>query len=211
MEYSLRNKIFNKIREDIIEGRYKDGESLVEKKLAEEFGVSRTPIREVVRQLELDGLVESVPNRGVFVIGITQEDIKDIYEIRILVEGLAAKWAAKRINAEELKALNNACELMEFYTAKGDIEQIARYNTEFHEIIFEAARSKFLKKTLKNMQSYIQWARLTSLKTQGRAEKALAEHKAILEAFRNGDSSQAEMRIIEHVTNSSENVLKIKD
>ncbi len=211
MEYSLRNKIFNKIREDIIEGRYNDGESLVEKKLAEEFGVSRTPIREVVRQLELDGLVESMPNRGVFVIGITQEDIKDIYEIRILVEGLAAKWATKKITEEELKALNNACELMEFYTTKGDVEQIARYNTEFHEIIFEAARSKFLKKTLKNMQSYIQWARLASLKTEGRAQKALIEHKAILEAFRNGDPIQAQMLIIEHVTNSSENVLKVMD
>lgn len=211
MEYSLRNKIFSKIREDIIEGRYNDGESLVEKKLAEEFGVSRTPIREVIRQLELDGLVESMPNRGVFVIGITHEDIKDIYEIRILVEGLAAKWAAKKITDEELKALNNAYELMEFYTAKGDIEQIARYNTEFHEIIFEAARSKFLEKILRNMQSYIQWARLASLKTQGRSQKALKEHKAILEAFRNGDPLQAQMLIIEHVTNSSENILKILD
>lgn len=207
MEYSLRNKIFNKIREDIIEGRYNDGEPLVETKLAEEFGVSRTPIREVIRQLELDGLVESVPNRGVFVVGITSEDIRDIYEIRILVEGLAAKWAADKINDEELKSLINACELMEFYTTKGDIEQIARFNTEFHEIIFEAARSKFLKKILTNIQSYIQWARLSSLKTEGRAKLALGEHKAIVEAFKNRDPDAAERLIIEHVSNSSDNII----
>lgn len=208
MEYSNRTKIFNKIREDILEGRYKDGEALTETRLAEEFGVSRTPIREVIRQLELDGLVESIPNRGVFVVGVTPQDIEEIYEIRILVEGLAARWAAERITDEELKALTDAYELMEFYTAKNDIGQIARFNTEFHEIIFEAARSKYLKKILTNIQSYIQWARLSSLKTEGRAERALFEHRAIVEALNNRDSIEAERLIIQHVTNSSENIMK---
>ena len=101
-----------------MDGKYTKGQSLVEQKLATEFGVSRTPIRDVLKQLELDGLVESIPNRGVFVLGITQEDIKHIYAIRQRIEGLAALWAAEKMTSEELKTLENIYNLMEFYTAK---------------------------------------------------------------------------------------------
>lgn len=122
MEFFTKNQIYEKIRQDILDDKYTRGQSLVEQKLAKEFGVSRTPIREVLRQLELDGLVESIPNRGVFVVGITHEDINHIYAIRQRIEGLAALWAAEKMTSEELKQMENIYNLMEFYTAKEDVD-----------------------------------------------------------------------------------------
>lgn len=206
MEYFTRAQIYEKIRQDILDGRYERGESLIEQKLAQEFGVSRTPVREVLRQLELDGLVGSIPNRGVFVIGITQEDIEDIYEIRRRIEGLAALWATDKMAEEEFAELENIYNLMEFYTHKHDVSQVAKLNTQFHEVIFKASHSKYLKNMLSNFQVYIQWARYASLKVPGRMEAALAEHKGILEAFRQKDRLLAEKLIMEHVANSSKNI-----
>lgn len=206
MEYFSRAQIYERVRQDILEGRYSRGDSLIEQKLAEEFGVSRTPIREVLRQLELDGLVGSIPNRGVFVIGITHQDIEDIYEIRKRIEGLAALWAADKMTQEEFDELENIYHLMEFYAQKGDICQVANLNTQFHEIIFKAAASKYLKNMLINFQAYIQWARHASLKVPGRMEAALMEHKAIVDAFRQKDGTMAEKLIMEHVANSSKNL-----
>ncbi|HHY78113.1 MAG TPA: GntR family transcriptional regulator [Clostridiales bacterium] len=210
MEYFTRNQIYEKLRQDILDEKYERGQSLVEQKLAKEFGVSRTPIREVLRQLELDGLVESIPNRGVFVVGITKEDINHIYAIRERMEGLAALWAAEKISSDELKQLEEIYSLMEFYTEKGDADQVAKLNTQFHEVIFTAASSKYLKIILKNLQVYIQWARHSSLKVPGRLQAALEEHKAILEAFKNRDGALAEKLIMEHVNNSRKNLEKTK-
>lgn len=159
MEFFTKNQIYEKIRQDILDDKYTRGQSLVEQKLAKEFGVSRTPIREVLRQLELDGLVESIPNRGVFVVGITHEDINHIYAIRQRIEGLAALWAAEKMTSEELKQMENIYNLMEFYTAKEDVDQIAQLNTDFHEVIFKSAKSKYLRNMLTNFQVYLQWAR----------------------------------------------------
>lgn len=116
---SLTTIIFEKVREDILNDVYSDGEKIVEAKLADELGVSRTPVREALKQLELDGLVESIPNRGVIVKGITEQDIADIYTIRIAIEGIAANWSVRRISEEEVASLKEVYELMEFYTARG--------------------------------------------------------------------------------------------
>ena len=210
MEYTSREQIFEKIRQDIMEGKYKRGDSLVEQKLAEEFNVSRTPIREVMRQLEFDGLVKSIPNRGVFVNGITQGDIEDIYQIRQRIEGLAAIWAVERMTDDELGELRNTYELMEFYTSRGNIDKVAELNTYFHEVIFKGAKSKFLKRTLMNFQVYIRWARNASIKMEGRAEEALKEHKAIVEAFEKRDVHLAEQSVMGHVGNSIKNLRYIK-
>jgi DNA-binding GntR family transcriptional regulator len=205
-KYSLRGKIFNILRQQILDNKYMPGDSLVETKLAEELGVSRTPIREAIRQLELEGLVISIPNKGVVVKGITEKDIEDIYTIRRALEGLAAKWAAEKINDGELEELKNLFELMEFYTSKGDIEQVAKLNTEFHEVIFRATKSGVLQHILTDFQYYVQWARYKSLKSPGRAYKALEEHKMILEAFLKHDPQDAENCVTQHIINSSINL-----
>ncbi|MEG0371373.1 MAG: GntR family transcriptional regulator, partial [Clostridium sp.] len=136
-KYSLRGKVYSKVREDILDGIYKAGENLIEMRLAEELNVSRTPVREAIRQLELEGLVESIPNKGVIVKGISSKDMKDIYKIRLLLEGLAARWSVKEISDDNIKELQETYELMEFYTNKEDIENIEKLNTQFHKIIYE--------------------------------------------------------------------------
>lgn len=204
----LREQIFTTLRREIIEGKYNKGDLLVESEIAKNFGVSRTPIREVLRQLELEGLVESVPNKGVFVQGISDNDIKDIYEIRMVLEGLAGKRAAQNIKEEQLELLKETCDLMEFYTEKDNMEKVAKYNTRFHEIIFEASESRFLRSMLNLLQDYVTRMRKESLKQPGRAKDALKEHKAILSAIENKDSDLAEKLLTEHVKNSSKIILK---
>jgi DNA-binding GntR family transcriptional regulator len=207
--YSLREKIFNRLREDIINGKYKRGDSLVELKLAEEMGVSRTPVREAIRQLELEGLVSSIPNKGVIVEGISKQDMDDIYAIRESLEGLAARWAIQRIESDSLKELEDIYELMEFYTEKGDLDHVGELNSRFHEVIFEATKSAPLKQVLSDFQFYIENIRLASLKSPGRAKQSLEEHKAIVDAFKKGDLEQGEKALVQHIRNSRHNIKKM--
>lgn len=209
-KYSLRGKIFTILRQRILDGKYKTGDSLIETRLAEELGVSRTPIREAIRQLELEGLVESIPNKGVIVKGITEQDIEDIYTIRRVLEGLAARWAVEKITDSELEKLKDNFELMEFYTSKDDLDQVAKLNTSFHEIIFNATKSNVLKHILTDFQYYVQWARYKSLKSPGRSQKALEEHRKILDAFIRRDVDDAERLVTEHIVNSSNNLVRQK-
>ncbi|MGI6112624.1 MAG: GntR family transcriptional regulator [Mahellales bacterium] len=210
-QHSLRARVFNHIREDILDGRYKPGDSLVETKLAEELGVSRTPIREAIRQLELEGLVLSIPNKGVIVQGISTQDINDIYTIRKLIEGLAARWAVDRITAQELKNLQEIQELMDYYTKKKDFEQVAILDTKFHDTIYEASKSKILRIMLSSFHHYVRRARLNSLQVPGRARDALLEHENIVDAFIKRDGELAEKLLTRHVSNACSNLLSHKE
>ncbi len=205
---SLHSRVYNQIRNDILNGVYEPGESLVETKLSEELGVSRTPVREALRQLELEGLVQSVPNKGVTVRGISQQDIEDIYTIRMMIEGLAARWAAEKITPEEMEELKEAVELEEFYTAKCNYGSLLQFDTRFHDIIFKASKSKPLMHTLSTFHSYVQKARKVSMSSPERAAAALEEHKAIMQAIIDRDADRAEKLMTEHVRNASLNLLK---
>lgn len=206
---SLTSIIFEKIREDILNDQYKPGEKIVEAKLAEELGVSRTPVREALKQLELDGLVENIPNRGVIVKGISQQDIYDIFTIRMAIEGIAAQWAIERMSDEELSQLKEVFELMEFYTIKGDVTKIFELNTKFHEIIYMATKSRYLEHVLRDFQLFIKSTRNKSLRSEGRMETALEEHKNILQAFINKDAETAVSMLTKHITNSRRNAMTL--
>lgn len=116
--YSLSSRVFHTIRENILSGKYATDEELKEKNIGEELGVSRTPVREALRQLELEGLVTIIPNKGAYVVGISKKDIQDIYEIRSRLEGLCAKWAADKITKEQLDELDENIYLSDFHAAK---------------------------------------------------------------------------------------------
>ncbi|MCX7842718.1 MAG: GntR family transcriptional regulator [Clostridia bacterium] len=206
INHSLRGRVFNQLQNDILNGKYQPGESLIETKLSEELGVSRTPIREAIRQLELEGLVQSIPNKGAIVTGISTKDIEDIYTIRMMIEGLAARWAAEKITPAELEELKEAVDLEEFYTAKNDTEHLMKFDSRFHDIIFKASKSKPLMHTLSSFHHYIQRARNASLSSPERARKALEEHKAILKAIVDKEPEKAEALIIEHIRNASLNL-----
>jgi len=206
---TLTEKVFKILEENILNGKYTNGDSLVETKLSHDLGVSRTPIREALRQLELEGLVKIIPNKGAIVLALSPKDIEDIYTIRSLIEGLAARLAAENITAQELKELNDAIELEEFYTTKNDIEHLMSLDSRFHQIIFKASRSRHLQSVLSSLHHYVQKARTYALGIPGRAQRALEEHKAVLEAIRNRDAEKAEKKMTEHLQNARLNLLQI--
>ena len=126
-KYSLRGRVFHKIREDILSGKYKDHEELKEVAIGNELGVSRTPVREAFRQLELEGLIQIIPNRGAYVTGIKAKDVKDIYMIRSKLEGLCARWATEHITNEQMEEMEENIYLAEFHASKGHMDQIAEW------------------------------------------------------------------------------------
>ena len=190
--------VFERIRLKILSGQYALGESLNEVDLAEEFGISRTPIREAIRKLEINGLVERIPTRGVIVIGITQQDAEDIQEIRMLIEGVATKWAIERINDHQLTQLNEIFDLMEFYTQKKDVDKVFELCTLFHDTIYQAIDSPIAEHVLRDFQQFMQLTRHQSLEQVGRLENTLLEHKKILELFTSENQTQTKDLLFNH-------------
>lgn len=207
-ERSLRYMVYEAIKEDILNGRYHAGDSLKEKNIAEELHVSRTPVREAIRQMEFEDLVVSVPNRGVFVLGLSKQDFKDIYAIRMLIEGQIIQWAIERITQEELNKLYEIVELMELYTKKKDYESLVRLDTNFHKTIYDACKSKHLNRVLSGLHSNIKLARQLSLCKPNRAEQSLEEHKKILEAIEKKDKQLATDLMLSHVQTASKSVIE---
>lgn len=204
---SLREKVFAQLEEDIISGKYKEGQKLTEGMLSQELNVSRTPVREAIRQLELEGLVEAIPNKAIIVSGITARDIEDIYEIRISIEGLAARRAAKNITESELEKLKEITDLQEFYTLRKDMNHLVKIDGEFHETIFKASGSKTLKNILSTFHHNLKKARSDSFGKPARAKAVLEEHRAIFEALEAKDSIRAEHYMLIHVKNARNRVL----
>ena len=131
--YSLADKVFKKLEEEILNGALKAGENLTELRISARLGVSRTPVREAIHRLEQEGLVQLTPNKGAVVVGVSEKDLRDIYDIRMKLEGLASRWAAEQITEEDAKSLRDILELQEFYTAKGDLDQLRNLDSQFHE------------------------------------------------------------------------------
>lgn len=207
-KYSLRGRVFHRIREDILSGKYSENEELKEATIGAEFGVSRTPVREALRQLELEGLVNIIPNKGAYVTGISAKDTHDIYVIRSYLEGLAARWACARITEEEIEELEEIVYLSEFHAKKKHYEQLVELDNKFHESIYRASGSKILEHELTNFHHYLERIRKQSLKKEERALQSNEEHTAILEAIRKRDGDLAEKLAHEHIIQTIVNMEK---
>ena len=205
-KYSLRGRVFNRIREDILSGKYKQNEELKENSIGLELGVSRTPVREALRQLELEGLVNIIPNKGAYVTGISEKDMHDIYVVRSYLEGLCAKWACENITEEQLEALEEVVYLSEFHSKKEHFEQVVELDNKFHELIYEASDSKILKHVLSDFHHYVQRIRKITLSNPERAEHSNAEHTAILDAIRQRNGALAESLAHEHIIKTIKNI-----
>ena len=206
---SLRGRVFAQIRENILSGKYNDGMELREISLGEELGVSRTPVREALRQLELEGLVKIVPNKGAYVTSINAKDIKDIYKMRSMLEGLCARWATRYITEEQIEELEEVIYLSEFYLKKksqGKAVQVTELDGKFHLVLYQAANSRMLSHVLRDFHKYVQVARTMSVKSEDRARKSIEEHKAILEAIKQKDEDRAELLAHEHIMNVIKNL-----
>lgn len=204
--YSLRGKVFNKLRESILDGDYPEKYELKEAAISKELGVSRTPVREALRQLELEGLVSVVPNKGAYVNGITSKDIYDIYVIRSYLESLCAKWACENITSSQIEDLEEIIYLSEFHIKKEHLDQIFELDNRFHLTMYKASGSKILEHILSDYHHYVERVRKNTLSLQKRAAMAVMEHKAILQAIEDRDEEMAGQLANEHILNSIANI-----
>ncbi len=205
-KYSLRGRVFESIREDILSGRYKQGTELKETAIGAELGVSRTPVREALRQLELEGLVTIIPNRGAYVNAITAKDVEDIYVIRSMLEGLCARWATEHITEEQLDGLEETLCLSEYHTQKKNFEKLHELDSQFHEQLYEASNSRILNHVLSDFHDYVRMVRKATISSNTRSVKSTEEHRAIFEAVKARDPDQAEELAKRHVKRTIESI-----
>lgn len=207
-KYSLRGRVFHKLREDILSGKYEEHVELKEVAISEEMGVSRTPVREAFRQLELEGLIQIIPNKGAYVTGITEKDVKDIYMIRSLLEGLCARWATEHITPEQMQEMEENVYLSQFHAQKGHLDQLAELDNRFHDILYEACDSKILEHQLKDFHQYVLRVRKRTLSNANRGPKSNEEHEQIMQAIKSGDAGLAEKLANKHMIYAYENMVK---
>lgn len=198
---SLPQELFNKLRDDIIKGNIPAGEKLTEQRICKEYKVSRTPVREAFQKLELDGLIDIIPNRGAFVIGITHQDIEDMYELRKAYEAIAVKWAIERITEEEFQELEEAYDIMEFYTQKGEADKMLQINTHFHNLIYTATKNRMLQHVLASYQIYTKNTKVSSEYIREYLDEVLQEHRDLFIAFKAKDKKAATLAATKHMEN----------
>ena len=203
---SLADCVFDKLENDILSGKYAYGELLTEARLSEELGVSRTPIREAIRRLEQEHIL-LVTGKGLKVQGITRDDIRDIMDVRVRVEGLAAFYAAQRMSDEDKKKLREALELQEFYAAKDDSDHMQWQDHEFHETIYAGCGSLTLQNVLVPLHRKAQKYRRASVEKRSRAEASVREHRGIYEAIAAGNAQEAEQQMLPHIENARKRIL----
>lgn len=205
----LRELVFETVREAIITGQLPPGERIMEIQLAEELGVSRTPVREAIRKLELEGLVAIIPRRGAYVAGFSLKDIIEVFEIRGALEGLAAALAAERITDAELDKLERHLVKAAELIGRADLEGMVEIDTGFHSLLYEASRNKRLANIISNLREQIQRFRQTSLSFPGRMKIALEEHRKIVEAVSARNPELARELAQEHIENAENSIMQV--
>ena len=200
----LRDVVFNTLREAILKGDLEPGERLMEISLANRLGVSRTPIREAMRKLELEGLVVMVPQ----VASITEKDLKDVLEVRTSLEVLATELACERMTQDEMRDLEAALEAFEAALPGGDVTEIASKDVAFHDVLFEATKNARLVQILNNLREQMYRYRLEYLKDFSSHERLLMEHRELLDAIRQRDRDRAVNVITAHIYNQEIAVIR---
>ncbi len=204
---SLADQVFEKLENDIIVGVYPRGEILTELKLVEQLGVSRTPIREALRRLEQERLIAD-SGKGSIVLGITEEDLLDIMNIRQRIEGLAAYYAAKNMTEEGRQKLTHVVELQDFYHSKGDADHLQQVDDEFHDLICTLSCRTVLMDTLIPLHRKTRRFRLISMRDANRTSLTKQEHRAIYDALMAGAAEEAMALTTQHIENAKEHMIR---
>ena len=204
---SLADQVFEKLENDIIQGIYQRGELLTELKLVEQLGVSRTPIREALRRLEQERLIEDT-GKGSRVLGITKEDLEDIMNIRQRIEGLAAYYATVNMTDDGRSELAHIVDLQEFYFNKGDMDHLRRVDDEFHDAICRLSNRTVISDTLTPLHRKTRRYRRLAMEDWNRTTQTTKEHYAISQAIIAGDAPLAKQLMKEHILHAKEHMIK---
>ncbi|MCQ2491957.1 MAG: GntR family transcriptional regulator [Lachnospiraceae bacterium] len=204
----LRDVVFNILRKAIITGEFAPGERLMEIALADRLGVSRTPVREAIRKLELEGLVVMIPRKGAEVARITEKDLRDVLDVRCALEELGASLAAGRIDEEGKKSLKQALVAFEEAVESGDFAEIADKDMDFHDVIFEIVNNPRMTVIVNNLRELIYRYRLEYVKDVTYHNTLVKEHRQIMEAIFAGDGDRARKIMKGHIYNQEITVIK---
>lgn len=204
----LRDVVFNTLRKAILTGQLKPGERLMEVHLANKLGVSRTPIREAIRKLELEGLVIMIPRRGAEVAQITEKSLNDVLEVRRALDVLSVELACERITEEEIASLKKACEDFERATKGKDASVIAKADVALHDIIVQATGNQRLQQMVNNLSEQMYRYRFVYIKDESQHEKLVAEHKEIYESILCRDKERASEAAKLHIDNQEKSIIR---
>ena len=204
----LRDVVFNTLRQEILTGKLKPGERLMEIHLANKLGVSRTPIREAIRKLELEGLVIMIPRRGAEVAQITWKNLKEVLEVRRALDVLVIELACERMTPEELSTLYNACEKFKDATKTSDTRKIAEADVELHDIIVASTRNGRLTQLLNNLAEQMYRYRFEYLKDASQHEMLVQEHYDMYQSILNKDKISAARVVRKHIDNQEEAIIR---
>ena len=197
----LRDVVFKTLRQGILTGELKPGERLMEIQLANKLGVSRTPIREAIRKLELEGLVLMIPRRGAEVAEITEKSLRDVLEVRGALEELAVKLACQKITDAQIAELRAAEKEFEMALRSGDVTMYAEADVKFHDVIYHATDNQRLIQLLFNLREQMYRYRVEYLKREEAHGNLLVEHKRIIETIANRDMEAAVDAVCKHIDN----------
>ncbi len=203
---SLAEQVLERLENDILTGKYQRGEVLTELKLVSDLGVSRTPVREALHRLEQEHIIE-ITQKGILVLGVTEQDLKDIFAIRMRIEGMASAFAVENMSPEQLNELKETLELQEFYVGKQDPERIKTMDSKFHQLIYRYCGSAVLNDTLMPLHKKVQKYRRASVENNSRAQQSAREHRAIFEAIEARNAALAEKYTTEHIANAADHIL----
>lgn len=208
-EYSpIREEVFAMLRQAILSGKLQPGDRLVERELAEQLGVSRTPVREALRKLELEHLVTHIPRKGVVVSEISKKDVVEIFDIRASLEGLASSLVAEKAIVEDVQKLYDMVQDMEEAATAQDVDKLNELHDEFHKELFAIAESPRLVQMINTMSDYINRFTKAGYSIPGRSSAAMQEHKDLLSAIEAKDADSARTIAEEHIMKSKAVVLK---
>lgn len=197
----LRDVVFNTLRQAILRGELKPGERLMEIQLANKLGVSRTPIREAIRKLELEGLVLMIPRKGAEVAEITEKNLRDVLEVREALEVLAVQLACERMTEEQIQELCIAAKEFEDALEGNDITMIAEADVKFHDVVYESTCNQRLIQLLNNLREQMYRYRVEYLKKNEVRSKVAEEHQDLIEFIKCHDKDAASKNICEHIEN----------
>lgn len=205
----LRDVVFDTLRQAILTGELKPGERLMEIHLANRLGVSRTPIREAIRKLELEGLVTMIPRRGAEVAQITEKSMNDVLEVRRAMDALCAELACERISPEELESLGKACAHFEETVGARNLnlKEIAQADVEFHDIIVRATGNRRLIQLIQNLSEQMYRYRLEYIKDESQHGRLMQEHRIIYESIVKKDKETASQAAKLHIDNQEKAII----